>query len=199
MRMTACAAAMLLLTAFASAQVDERQPAKTIDALTFPQIAAVTAIHLFSDTPARQETGKRLSDAIIITGLLSAGLKHTVNSSRPSPYEAEKDGFPSAHTSLAFAVAAALTEREPSAKWIAFPLAAAAGWAREDLNRHTWAQVIGGAILGTYIGHQAGEGKLTIFGHNDSELPVAQQSAESDNPAHPVGPAAQMVLWGTGF
>jgi membrane-associated phospholipid phosphatase len=199
MRVTACAAAMLLLVTFAGAQVDERQPAKTIDALTFPEIAVVTAIHLLSDAPARQETGKRLSDAIIITGLLTQGLKCSIHSSRPSPYEAEIDGFPSAHTSLAFAVAAALTEREPSAKWLAYSLAAAAGWAREDLNRHTWAQVIGGAALGTYIGHQAGEGKLTIFGHNDSELPVAQQSAEYDNPAHPVGPAAQMVLWDTGF
>jgi hypothetical protein len=140
-----------------------------------------------------------MTDAILVTGLITAGLKYTVHSARPSPYQNEDDGFPSAHTSLAFATAAALTEREPSAGWIAYPLAAVAGWARHDLNKHTWEQIVGGAILGTYIGHQAGEGKLTIFGHSDSELPVSEQTAEQVNPAHRVGPAAQLSLWGTSF
>jgi membrane-associated phospholipid phosphatase len=199
MRATTLALAALLLGTTAFAQVGEKQPAKTVNELTYPEAFGVTLLHLVSSNPERQETGKRMSDAIIITGLLTSGLQHATNSARPAPFQSDKHAFPSGHTSLAFAVAASLTEREPSAKWIAFPLAAAAGWAREDLRRHTWAQVIGGAVLGTYIGHQAGEGKLTIFGHNDSELSTAQQSADYVNPAHSVGPANQMVVWGTSF
>ncbi|MGE5531367.1 MAG: phosphatase PAP2 family protein [Bacteroidota bacterium] len=189
----------LLLVTSTFAQSTDEQPAKALNSLTFPEIVAVTAIHLLSDTPSRQETGKRMSDAIIITGALTAGLKYAVRSPRPEPNQADDKGFPSAHTSLAFATAAALTEREPSAGWIAYPLAAIAGWARHDLRQHTWEQILAGAVLGAYIGHQAGEGELTIFGHNDSSLPVSQQTAEHHNPVHPVGPAAQLSVWGTNF
>lgn len=192
------ALALLLVTA-ASAQSTERQPAKAINSLIFPEIAAVTLLHLAADAPARQETGKRMSDAVIISGALATLIQETTRSARPAPHDADKHAFPSGHASLAFAAAASLSTREPRATWIAYPLAAAAAWAREDLGWHTWAQVIGGVALGTFIGRQCGQGKLTIFGHNDSELPPSLTTAESSNPPHAVGPATQMRVWGTGF
>lgn len=174
------------------AQESDKQPAETISDLAYPAALGMAAWHLCASNPARQETGRRMADGLIITSLLTLGLKEAVHSSRPGSADGDDDGFPSGHTAVAFAAAAALSAREPQAKWIAFPVAAAVGWAREDLGRHTWAQVLGGAVLGAYVGHQAGEGKLTIFGHNDADLAPAATVAA-------VGPANQVVLWGTQF
>lgn len=185
---------VLVSPAFAQA---DKQPAKFVNSLTYPEVFGITALHLVSDSPVRAETGKRMSDAIVITGALTWALQHGTHSPRPAPYESDEHAFPSGHTSLAFAAAAALTAREPSAKWIAFPLAVASGWARHDLRRHTWAQVLGGAILGTFIGHQAGEGKLMVFGHNDSELSAEQKGTQDRSISG--GAPMQMVVWGTAF
>lgn len=149
----------------------ERQPAKTVDELTYPEALGITVARLLSDDSEKCETGRRMTDAIIITSVATELIKRVTVSPRPHPYgQLQRHAFPSGHTSLAFTVAAALSEREDNAKYIAFPLAAVAGWARHDLRMHTSKQVLAGAALGTWIGHLAGEGKIRIVGHRDSDL-----------------------------
>lgn len=188
------------LTSAACAGPRGREPAKTINDLTYPEGFGVTLLHLVSSTPERRETGFRMCDAIIINALLNRGVKSVVYSPRPYPYGEDKHAFPSGHASFAFAVAASLGEREPSSRWIAYPLAAAAAWSRESNQKHSWEQVVGGAMLGTFIGRLAGQGKLRLFGHKDkSPVPLPTVAAELDNPAHAVGPAHQIAVWGTSF
>ena len=177
----------------------ERQPAKFINSLTYAEAFGITGWHLVAKDPASREEGRRMSDAIIISGLLTEGLKEVTSQSRPAPYQNDKKGFPSGHAALAFTVAAALSVQEPRATWIAFPIAAADAWAREDLGRHTWAQVLAGAALGTWVGRQAGQGKIRLFGHKDPAPPPVLSAAELDNPSHAVGPANQVAVWGTSF
>jgi membrane-associated phospholipid phosphatase len=189
-----------IATGTAFAEGNGRQPATFIDALTYAEAFGVTGWHLIAKDPASREAGRRMSDAIIISGLLTEGLKEATHQSRPAPYQDDKKGFPSGHATLAFSVAAALSVQEAGATWIAFPIAAADAWAREDLGRHTWAQVLAGAALGTWVGRQAGQGKIRIFGHKDlAPAVVIPGSAELDNPSHPVGPTNQIAVWGTSF
>ena len=197
--LTLCIFGVVLSTA-ACAGPRGRQPAKTIVDLTYPEALGVTLLHLVSPSPRRKETGRRMCDAIAINMLLVTAIKPCVYSPRPKPYREQKHAFPSGETSFAFAVAASLGENEPSSRWVAFPLAAAVGWARESNQKHTWDQVVAGAVLGTFVGHLAGQGKIRLFGHKDAPAaPPAPVAAELDNPAHEVGPANQIAVWGTSF
>lgn len=92
-------------------------------------------------------------------GLLSYGLKITIN--RPRPYVTYPDivpkmevgtkSFPSGHTTFAFALATSLTLNHK--KWYvgvpAFVWAFGVGYSRMHLGVHYPSDVIGGAVLGT--------------------------------------------------
>lgn len=191
--------AILALVTGAAAQSSERQPAKTINSLTFVETFGTPLVHLLADSSERQETGRRMSDAIVITGALTGLLQRTTHSPRPAPYQSDQHAFPSAHASLAFATAASLATREPSATWVAYPLAAADAWARVSLGRHTWTQVLAGAALGAFVGRQCGQGKLRIFGNSDSESDPVLREARWPSPASAVGPASRVRVWGLSF
>lgn len=65
-------------------------------------------------------------------------------------------GFPSGHTTMAFALAAALHPTlAPRWQWVAWTLAAVAGVARLHVGVHWPMDVVGGAALGTAIGSAA--------------------------------------------
>lgn len=171
------------------------QPAEAISQWTSVAGAAALLPRFFSKNPVRRETGRRMLDAVIITGALTELGKETIYSPRPSPFQSEKHGFPSGHTSFAFAIAASLSTREPRAAIIAYPAAAAVGWSRHQLDRHTWTQVIGGAMLGTYVGMRSGKGQWHLFGHTDAKLSETArlQAASSMLVDH------KMVLWASSF
>lgn len=66
-------------------------------------------------------------------------------------------GFPSGHTTMAFAIAAALHWLLPPRwRWVPWTLAAVVGLARMHVGVHWPADVLGGAALGTAIGLAAG-------------------------------------------
>ena len=186
-----------------SAQAEEfgSSLGRFVNKLTYPEAFGVTLLHLCSRDPVRAETGKRMADAILIAGVLTAGLKQATHSPRPAPFQSEEHAFPSGHASLAFAVAASLSEREPRARWVAYPLAAASAWARYDVQRHSWAQVIGGAVLGTFVGIRAGRGEWTLFGHSDADLALTLGTAGLGSEEGLAGPlaSAAVALWGTSF
>jgi membrane-associated phospholipid phosphatase len=88
-------------------------------------------------------------------------LKESIDRPRPPAVVADLDvresiggfGFPSGHSTMAFALAAALQPILPSRwRWLAWVLAALVGIARMYVGVHWPADVVGGAALGTAIG-----------------------------------------------
>ena len=133
----------------------------------YPLWLAVPACYLFSGNGEKVETGRRIVDAMILTGAVTELAKVTINARRPSPYEANTHGMPSGHAAISFAIAAAVGEREPDWKWPAYGTAAIIAWSRHDLRQHHWDQVIVGAALGTFLGRAAGRGRTNIWADGD--------------------------------
>jgi undecaprenyl-diphosphatase len=82
-------------------------------------------------------------------------------------------GFPSGHTTLAFALAAVLTTVLPRRlRWLPWVLAAAVGVARMYVGVHWPMDVVGGAALGIAIGSAA----LVLVGHRTDPAPHQESS-----------------------
>lgn len=167
---------VLILLAAEWAHADESHLTQVVDESLRVASFGMPVVRLLDSDPVKRETGRRMVDATLINGVITQALKWTISSPRPHGGD---DGFPSGHTSAAFATAMALVEREPKMAWVAFPLAATAGWARVDLERHTWAQVIAGAALGTFVGHMCGTGQWRLFGDKNAPLTTALMAEAS--------------------
>ncbi|MEN6370899.1 MAG: phosphatase PAP2 family protein [Armatimonadota bacterium] len=108
-------------------------------------------------------------DAMLIT----ESLKFLTGRMRPcqsggDPYEFEGPGsgfasFPSGHTSNAFAIATVFAHKNPKKKWLYYALAAGVGYARMQKQAHFGSDVFAGAVVGTYAGKKAVDGK-SLFG-----------------------------------
>jgi hypothetical protein len=142
--------------AFGGEQTEEA--VQFISDTIMPVAGGTALIYLSSGNSERRETGWRVTDALLVTGLVAGGLKRVIDSPRPEPYQEEKDGFPSGHTALAFALAAAVSERDESLRPWAYGYALAVGLSRRELRRHDWWQVAAGAALGIVIGRKTGQG-----------------------------------------
>ena len=104
---------------------------------------------------AAQRADLSIASAVLVT----VGIKKVVGRKRPneSPDDAwafdpftGHDSFPSAHTTMAFAAAAAL-DRETSSRWVpavGYPLAALVGWSRIHDRQHWTSDVVAGAAIG---------------------------------------------------
>jgi membrane-associated phospholipid phosphatase len=96
--------------------------------------------------------------SLLAAGIISTGLKYTVNRERPfatysfitKKIEAGSPSFPSGHTSGAFSVATSLSLAFPRWYVIApsFLWAAGVGYARMELGVHYPTDVLAGAVIG---------------------------------------------------
>jgi len=87
--------------------------------------------------------------ALAATAFATELLKLTVREKRPEGNS--RDSFPSGHTSEAFAMATVWSAYHPKQAWLAYTTAAAIGWSRVEQNKHTWKDVVAGALLGHFI------------------------------------------------
>lgn len=88
--------------------------------------------------------------AVVASGLLANLGKFLFGLPRPTP--SETFGFPSGHTTTAFALAGALSQAFPAGAPFFYLLAVLAGVARLYDRSHFVADVIGGALLGSAAG-----------------------------------------------
>ena len=75
-------------------------------------------------------------------------------------FSTENLSFISAHSATAFAFAASISTYYKDRAWVAmvsYPLAAVTAWSRVYENRHWLSDVVGGALLGVFIGKTVAE------------------------------------------
>ena len=85
----------------------------------------------------------------LLTPLCVEGLKRATRLPRP---DGDPSGFPSGHTTFAFALAWLLARAYPRGTPVWFAVAVAIGWSRVEGHAHFPYQVLCGALLGTVIG-----------------------------------------------
>ena len=121
----------------------------------------------------------RVAGATLGAAVLCQGVKLAVGRARPDAAPGDPDefrpfsrldaSFPSGHTTVAFAAASAI-DAESRARWVpwvAYPAAAAVGWARVSENHHWLSDVTAGAALGFWAGRKADQierGRVRILG-----------------------------------
>lgn len=149
------AAAFLLLCLAACHPVWQNRPAKLAgDFGSHPlnQTFVGTAVLLLLWHGWRS-AGKRLLwwplAVSLATFLCVEGLKRATRLPRP---EGEPTGFPSGHTTFAFALAWLLSLAFPRLRPLWFGVAVCIGWSRMEGLAHFPYQILCGAILGTLIG-----------------------------------------------
>ena len=120
----------------------------------------------------------RVAGATFSAAVLCEGLKLAVGRARPDDAPGDPDefrpfgrldaSFPSGHTTVAFAAAAAI-DAESEARWVSwvvYPAAAAVGWARVREDHHWLSDVTAGAALGYWTGRKVDQierGQVRIF------------------------------------
>lgn len=141
----------------------------------FVGVAALYGIGYLTASPDLMDTGLHMGAGIVATGVVAGGIKVLVGRLRPyvPPHDAgaffrgsvldidsKRWSFPSGHTSIAFAVAGALTE-EVGTHWptkkrvvapVAYGFATGVAFARVYTDRHWTSDVLAGAVIGGLVG-----------------------------------------------
>jgi membrane-associated phospholipid phosphatase len=118
----------------------------------------LVAAGLLGNNPELTRTGGRLAATLLLAGGAATGAKLAFGRPRPSesldvdafsPFSG-KDAMPSGHTTMAFALAAALADdiHRPWATVGLYTVATGVGWSRMNDNRHWLSDVAGGALVG---------------------------------------------------
>lgn len=142
------------------------------------QIAAIAALYGFSfktENAELMEFTQLLMRTYTLTGVSTVAIKAIANTDRPSDqWMNGQFGFPSAHSSTSFAIAATIEEYYgPRAGIPAYLLAGLIGWSRIDEQNHDVSDVVFGAVLGYAIAksiagnHLRGDSRIQIFPWTD--------------------------------
>lgn len=126
---------------FAQSVVDATKPAVAI---------GIAAAYLGGhDQQKGLANAARTTDAVLLSYGIAETLKPNMTVNKDAGF---RHSFPSGHTTVAFATASSLAEIYPKQKWLLYAGAGLIGWSTVKIDGHTWADVAGGAVLGTAIG-----------------------------------------------
>ncbi len=135
-------------------------------AYAIPALLAVGAADALGHRPDRIGSLVRIVEGVGAAGVAAAAVKIAVGRARPYQAPGDPDvirpfsgneSFPSGHTAIAFAIAAAI-DRETSARWVpyvAYPLAGLVGWSRMRDGKHWSSDIVAGAALGYWTARKA--------------------------------------------
>lgn len=126
-----------------------------------------TAARCESAPPSRKPPELRQAVDVTVVTLVSAeALKRVIRDPRPSSdgvVHGNGYGLPSGHTALAFGLARVASEYHPKQRTLWYALAARVAWSRVKRRAHNWDDVIGGALLGSWVGDTAvGSGGIVL-------------------------------------
>lgn len=131
-------------------------------ALVFGALAATYAASRVFHHEALAGSVSRIGASVLVSAVSVSMLKESFGRPRPldSPNADIDDlqpfhggtSFPSGHTTLAFALATAVSHESHSrwVPWVVYPLAAAVAWSRVHEQEHWTSDVVLGAFLGTW-------------------------------------------------
>ena len=121
--------------------------------------AGVIGVGVVARSPSITRAGGRLAGSLIVSALITQGLKDAVGRARPYQGPAETGlkpfsgwaSMPSGHTTAAFAIATSLSDdiHRPWATIGLYALAAGTGVSRMVMDAHWFSDVVAGAIIGT--------------------------------------------------
>lgn len=156
-------------TVQSNSSAEAKDVAKGLDLAGGPPACAGYAAGIWlwgriSDDPYRQESGALALGSVILAEGVTQGLK--LLSSRPRPEEGEaddfdwlafdfeRDSFPSAHASGAFALASVMARRSKGelAPWLWYGGATLVGVSRLVYDKHWASDVVVGALIGEVTG-----------------------------------------------
>lgn len=146
----------------------------------------VIAAGLITGKPAVTRAGGRIATSLAVAAVVSQGLKRTAGRLRPlSGADADdfslfsrNDAFPSGHTTMAFALAGAVSE-ELHNTWASVGLYTAAGltgWSRVYNNKHWTSDVLVGAAVGI-ASAKVVSGRWKVFGLRPPQFLVTPRGA----------------------
>ena len=135
--------------------------------------AGMLTAGLVSGNAELTRAGGRLAATLALAGATSSLSKLVLGRPRPNesldvdgyaPFSGQ-DAMPSGHTTMAFALAAALADdiHRPWATVGLYTLATGVGWSRVNDNRHWLSDVVGGAVVGITSAKLV-NGRWRIFG-----------------------------------
>ncbi len=118
---------------------------------TKPAVAIGVAAAFLGGNSQQQSLANaaRTADAVLLSYGIAESLKPNLKVNDQPGY---RHSFPSGHTTVAFATASSLADVYPKEKWLFYAGAALVGWSMVETDGHTWADVAGGAVLGTAMG-----------------------------------------------
>ncbi|HEX4627955.1 MAG TPA: phosphatase PAP2 family protein [Gemmatimonadales bacterium] len=134
--------------------------------------AAMLVTGLVTHRPGLERAAGRVAASLLLAGGLTGAGKLAVGRLRPNqateaylfkPFSGA-DALPSGHTTMAFALATALSDElhRPWASVALFVAAAATGWSRLNDNKHWLSDIAAGAAVGI-ASTQLIEGRWTVF------------------------------------
>ena len=162
----------VLLACAAPTSANDLSLAEAVSDWTAPVVLGVDALawgDAFGERAA-DRLAPDLTRALAYSTAATWLLKVTINAPRPNGGD---QGFPSGHTSMAFAFARTLSAHEPQWTVPAYAFATAVGWSRLRTDAHSLDQVLAGAL----VGWLAADLSLT-----DDPEPVAPTSIGPDGP-----------------
>jgi len=114
---------------------------------TLLYLGAGTLLPLLEDGPDGKEHALRTLDSLLVSTLITEGLKRAVREKRPGS-ATKLNSFPSGHATAAFAVATMQANYHPQQALFWYGGASLIAYSRVKLNRHYYHDVIAGAAVG---------------------------------------------------